>query len=151
MRFRLGDIISPYKQKNTDLSCGLGNLKGISIKKAFIETKADMTDVSLHNYLIVPPDAFAYVTITSRKQSLKYTKEIWRDDVFDKDHLMEALVSYKREFTQKLWPNEKYKWEAIKFFQANWDVNAADFAAMLTLSLSKTFNLLASANNFPAQ
>jgi len=44
----------------------LGNLRGISIKKIFIDTKADMTDVSLNNYLIVPPDAFAYVTITSR-------------------------------------------------------------------------------------
>lgn len=70
--------------------------------------------------------------------------------MFDTNHFKKALASYKREFTQKLWPNEKYKWEAIKFFQANWDVNAADFAAMLTLSLSKTFNLLASANNFPA-
>lgn len=66
MRYRLGDIISLHNQKNSDLSCGLSNLKGISIKKVFIETKADMTDVSLCNYLIVPPDAFAYVTITSR-------------------------------------------------------------------------------------
>ncbi len=32
----------------------------------------------------------------------------------------------------------------------NWDVNASDFADMLTRSLSKTNNLLASAKNFPA-
>lgn len=70
--------------------------------------------------------------------------------MFDTKYLKEALASYKRDFVQKLWPNEKYKWEAVQFFQANWDVNAADFASMLTLSLSKTFNLLASANNFPA-
>lgn len=39
--------------------------------------------------------------------------------MFDINHLKEASESYKRDFAQKLWPNEKYKWEAIKFFQAN--------------------------------
>ena len=33
----------------------------------------------------------------------------------------------------------------------NWDVNADDFAAMLTKALSQTGNLLASVNNFPAK
>ena len=49
------------------------------------------------------------------------------------------------------WGNEKYKWEAVKCFQDNWYVEADDFADMLTKSLSKTYNLLASANNFPAK
>ncbi|MDR1641488.1 MAG: restriction endonuclease subunit S [Clostridiales bacterium] len=66
MRYRLGSLIALSEAKNTEGAYGLCNLKGISIKKTFIETKADMTDVSLHKYLIVPPDAFAYVTITSR-------------------------------------------------------------------------------------
>lgn len=35
-------------------------------------------------------------------------------------------------------------------FQANWNVNADDFAGMLTKSLSQNANLLASINNFPA-
>ncbi|GAB1476983.1 hypothetical protein MASR2M70_18190 [Bacillota bacterium] len=64
MRYKLGDLISLFEAKNTNTTLNLSNLKGISIKKVFIETKADMTNVSLHNYLIVPPDAFAYVTIT---------------------------------------------------------------------------------------
>ena len=51
----------------------------------------------------------------------------------------------------KLWPNEKYKWQAVKCFQLNWDVNATDFAEMLKKSLSATANLLASVNNFPAR
>lgn len=64
--------------------------------------------------------------------------------------LNDVLSYYKKDFVQKQWPDEKYKWEAIKCFQDNWDINASDFAEMLTRSLSKTDNLLASMNNFPA-
>lgn len=64
--------------------------------------------------------------------------------------LQDVLSFYKKDFVQKQWPNEKYKWEAVKHFQDNWDVNAPDFAEMLTRSLEKTYNLLASMNNFPA-
>lgn len=71
--------------------------------------------------------------------------------MFDKFRLQEALAKYKQDFVSTQWSNEKYKWEAVKFFQDNWDVNAADFAEMLTRSLSKTYNLLASMNNFPAK
>ena len=71
--------------------------------------------------------------------------------MFEKYRLKEVLVSYKRDFVQKQWPSEKYKWEAVKNFQSNWDVNATDFTNMLTRSLTKTNNLLASVNNFPAK
>lgn len=71
--------------------------------------------------------------------------------MFDKFRLQEALAKYKQDFVSTQWGNEKYKWEAVKVFQDNWDVNAADFAGMLTRSLSKTYNLLASMNNFPAK
>ena len=70
--------------------------------------------------------------------------------MFDKFRLQDALVEYKKHFVPTQWENEKYKWEAVKFFQDHWDVNAANFASMLNLSLSKTYNLLASTNNFPA-
>jgi len=69
--------------------------------------------------------------------------------MFETFRLQDALLKYKQNFVSTQWGNEKYKWEAVKFFQDNWDVNAADFAAMLTRSLSKTYNLLASMNNFP--
>lgn len=71
--------------------------------------------------------------------------------MFDKFRLKEALVKYKENFVAIQWGNEKYKWEAVKCFQDNWDVNATDFTDMLTRSLSKTYNLLASINNFPAK
>uniref|UniRef100_UPI003FEF6FF1 AAA family ATPase n=1 Tax=Prevotella sp. TaxID=59823 RepID=UPI003FEF6FF1 len=71
--------------------------------------------------------------------------------MFDKFRLKEVLVQYKKDFLPKHWKNEKYKWEAVKCFQDNWDVKAEDFADMLSRSLSKTYNLLASMNNFPAR
>lgn len=71
--------------------------------------------------------------------------------MFDKFRLKDVLVKYKQDFVSTQWGNEKYKWEAVKCFQDNWDVNAADFADMLTRSLAKTYNLLASMNNFPAR
>lgn len=70
--------------------------------------------------------------------------------MIDIDGLKEVLASYKENFTSKRWPNEKYKWEAVKCFQDNWDVNAPDFAGMLSRALAKTNNLLTSINNFPA-
>ncbi len=71
--------------------------------------------------------------------------------MFDKLRLKEAVAEYKKRFVQTQWPDEKYKWEAVKCFQVNWDVNSDDFAQMLTKSLSQTANLLASVNYFPAR
>lgn len=65
-KYKLGDLIEPSDEKNTGLKYGIDDVKGISIQKIFIETKADMTDVSLSPYLLVKPDYFAYVTVTSR-------------------------------------------------------------------------------------
>ena len=69
--------------------------------------------------------------------------------MFDHSKFADVLVAYKQNFVSKQWGDEKYKWEAMKWFQDNWDVNAPDFAEMLNRSLDKTFNLLASNNNFP--
>ncbi len=69
--------------------------------------------------------------------------------MFDQFRLKEVLAQYKRNFVSTQWGNEKYKWEAVKWFRDNWDVNAQNFPEMLNRSLDKTFNLLASNNNFP--
>lgn len=69
--------------------------------------------------------------------------------MFDKFRLKDVLAHYKQNFASTQWGNEKYKWEAVKWFQGNWDVNAQNFPEMLSRSLDKTFNLLASINNFP--
>ena len=70
--------------------------------------------------------------------------------MIDRQALDEVLAQYKENFPSH-WEEERYKWEAIKCFQDNWDVNAQDFPAMLSKSLSKTENLLAAANSYPRQ
>ena len=69
--------------------------------------------------------------------------------MFNQSCLDDVLAEYKKIFVAQQWGEEKYKWEAVKCFQDNWNVNASDFADMLNRSLAKTFNLLASANYFP--
>lgn len=65
-KYKLGELIQLSDEKNSDNSLSLKNVKGISIQKIFIETKADMTGVLLNPYILVKPDYFAYVTVTSR-------------------------------------------------------------------------------------
>ena len=61
--------------------------------------------------------------------------------MFNKERLSEAFDKYKQRFDIR-WPEEMYKWEAVKCFQDNWDIDADDFADMLSRSLAKTGNLL---------
>lgn len=69
--------------------------------------------------------------------------------MFDRNRFDDVLKQYKRDFIALRWGDEKYKWEAIKWFQDNWDVDASDFTEMLKRALGKTFNLLTSAGTFP--
>ena len=69
--------------------------------------------------------------------------------MFNRERLKEAVAEYKKCFVQKWWPDEKYKWEMVKCFQVNWDVNADDFAAMLAKSLVKAAAILNAANYYP--
>lgn len=65
-RYKLGELIELRDERNSDGTFTLEDVRGISIQKKFIETKADMQDVSLFPYILVKPDYFAYVTVTSR-------------------------------------------------------------------------------------
>ncbi len=65
-KYKLGQLIELCEDKNSDGNYTLDDVRGISIQKCFIYTKADMQGVSLTPYLLVKPDCFAYVTVTSR-------------------------------------------------------------------------------------
>lgn len=65
-KVKLGDLLELCDERNSDLKYDLPDVRGISIKKVFIDTKADMESVSLKPYILVKPDSFAYVTVTSR-------------------------------------------------------------------------------------
>lgn len=65
-KYKLGELIQLEDERNAAGAFTLDDVRGISIQKIFIETKADMEGVSLIPYILVKPDFFAYVTVTSR-------------------------------------------------------------------------------------
>lgn len=65
-RVRLGELIKRSDARNADEKYCVDHVRGMSVEKVFIPTKADMRGVSLKPYKVVEPDWFAYVTITSR-------------------------------------------------------------------------------------
>ena len=65
-KYKLGELIQCCDERNSEGKYSLKDVKGISIQKCFIETKANMENVSLSPYILVKPDCFAYVTVTSR-------------------------------------------------------------------------------------
>lgn len=62
----IGTYIELSEDKNEDLKYDLSSVRGVSIEKKLIDTKADMNGVSLKPYYLLRPDEFAYVTVTSR-------------------------------------------------------------------------------------
>ena len=67
-----------------------------------------------------------------------------------KEKLQKLIEFYKKSFVEH-WSEEKYKWQAIKHFQENWDMDAADFKMMFEEATRKTSNLLAAQNYYPAK
>ena len=63
---RLGDYIELCDERNSESKYTLEDVRGISIQKKLITTKADMKDVSLTPYKLLKPYEFSYVTVTSR-------------------------------------------------------------------------------------
>ena len=68
--------------------------------------------------------------------------------MFDKEVFQNYLTTYKKDFPT-WWNDEKYKWEMVKHFQDNFDLDAENFSEMLERSLEKTENLLAGSYYFP--
>lgn len=62
----IGAYIELNETRNSELTFGLNAVRGVSIDKKFIRTKADMKGVDLSPYYIVKPGEFAYVPVTSR-------------------------------------------------------------------------------------
>ncbi|MCM1023963.1 MAG: restriction endonuclease subunit S [Prevotella sp.] len=58
--------IALVERRNDKLEYDLESVRGVSIEKEFIDTKADMTNVNLKPYYVVQPNEFAYVSVTSR-------------------------------------------------------------------------------------
>lgn len=62
----IGKYLKVTESRNEDLQFEIEAVRGVSIEKQFIETKADMKGVDLRPYLLIRPNNFAYVPVTSR-------------------------------------------------------------------------------------
>lgn len=62
----IGPYIEEYDSRNKDSRYKIEDVRGISIEKKIIDTKANMDGVSLNPYKIFKNGTFCYVTITSR-------------------------------------------------------------------------------------
>lgn len=69
---------------------------------------------------------------------------------FNIEKLNELIVNYKKDFDSFI-DDEIYKWEAIKYFKSNWDLNVDDIelANMIKNSFKKAGNILTSYNYYP--
>ena len=97
----IGKYLELVDSRNEDLEYGLESVRGISIEKKFIETKADMKDVNLRPYLLIQPNDFAYVTVTSRngeKISIAFNDT---DSTFI---CSSSYVVFRSNNIEKLWP-----------------------------------------------
>ena len=61
---KLGEFIRPVEERNNDLS--ITNLQGVSIKKEFVPSIANIIGTDLSTYKIVRRGQFAYGPVTSR-------------------------------------------------------------------------------------
>lgn len=68
--------------------------------------------------------------------------------MFDQEKLVAVIAAYKDYFPNH-WKDEKYKWEAIQYFQEHWNISAENFLDMFMEATDKTYNLLANMNNYP--
>ena len=62
----IGPMIEPCDERNEGGTYGVDSVRGVSIEKKLIPTKADMTGVGLKPYKLLNPLEFAVVPVTSR-------------------------------------------------------------------------------------
>lgn len=59
-KVRLGDLIEQTNFQNVELKYGIEDVKGVTITKEVIPTKADIKDTDLSKFLIIEPKEFVY-------------------------------------------------------------------------------------------
>jgi len=103
----IGGYIEPCNEKNTSEKYGLDAVKGISTGKVFIETKANMENVPLKNYLLVKPHEFAFVPDTSRRGD----KIGLACNLSDDTYLISSIYQvFKVKESQQLVPEYLFLW-----------------------------------------
>ena len=100
-KLKIGEFIEVCDERNSEGIYTLKNLRGVSIEKKFIDTKADMAGVSLAPHIVVKPDYFVFVPVTSRNGE-KITLAI--NDSKDIYIVSSAYTVFRVKDTNKLLP-----------------------------------------------
>lgn len=78
---RLGEYIKEFNQQNSNGEFVLDDVRGVSIQKKFIDTKANMDDVPLDKYKIVKDGMFAFNVNTARMGE-KFAIALCKDETY---------------------------------------------------------------------
>jgi type I restriction enzyme, S subunit len=101
----IGEFIEECNERNVEEKYTLDDVRGISIEKKMIETKANMDNVSLKPYKLFAPEEFCFVPITSRNGN-KITLSMNYDDC---THIVSSsYVVFDINEKEKLLPNFLY-------------------------------------------
>ena len=100
-KLKIGEFIEVCDERNSEGIYTLKNLRGVSIEKKFIDTKADMAGVSLAPYIVVKSDYFVFVPVTSRNGE-KITLAI--NDSDDTYIVSSAYTVFRIKDTKELLP-----------------------------------------------
>ena len=102
----LGDnYIEPCDERNSEGKYTLDDVRGISIQKKLIFTKADMKDVSLSPYKLLKPREFSYVTVTSRNGG---KISLAMNDTEDTYIVSSSYINFRCKDTEELLPEYLY-------------------------------------------
>ena len=98
-RYKLGDLIEQILDINSDLKYGPEDVRGMTITKEIIPTKADVASTDLSKFLVVGPRGFIYNPRTHGKKigfgynNSKHTFIIsWNNIAFKVKSSMEAIL-----------------------------------------------------------
>ena len=139
---------------------------GYDKHKVYINQRVDVSEEDVEKYSLVPNPNFGklpgeefnlmglmtheqIVDLLNRSTLNTIVEVNEMDQLFDVEIMNEIIEHYKERFAKEIWPDEDYKWMAVKCFQDNWNIDDPDFSNMLEQSLKETDNLLTSVNRFP--
>ena len=133
-KYKLGELIELVEETNSDLLFGPNDVRGMTITKEIIPTKADVANTDLRKFLVVHPDEFVFNPRTHGKKigfGYNNTKECflisWNNIAFrvKPDALNTVIPSYLfLHFNREEWDREAcfcswgsstevFSWEAL--------------------------------------
>jgi type I restriction enzyme S subunit len=101
----LGEYIEQCDERNSEGKYTLEDVRGISIQKNLIYTKADMKDVVLTPYKLLKPKEFSYVTVTSRNGE---KVSLAMNDTEDTYIVSSSYVVFRCNDNEELYPEYLY-------------------------------------------